>query len=260
MTRNEWACDDMGSGLPLVLIHGFPMDRTLWRHQRDALRTLTRVMTVDLPGFGETPLPETPWTIASVADDLRAFLAQRDALPAIVGGLSMGGYIALAFADRHPADLRGLLLVDTKSQSDDAAGKVARDEMITRVRTQGTSAMVDIMFPKLVGSSTITHHPEPAEQIRQMMLRVAPESAVAALGAMRDREDYTASLGRISVPTMVIVGSEDAVTPVALAECMSGQISGSDLRVISNAGHVSPMEQPLAVSAAIKEFRARVTF
>ena len=166
----------------------------------------------------------------------------------------MGGYVALAFARKYPADLRGLILVDTKAEADNTEAKNGRDEMIKLVRAEGPTAVAEKMFPKLLAPTTPGQRPDAAAVLKEMMNACPPATIENALCAMRDRDDYSGSLASIPVPVQVVVGAQDAVTPPATAENMASQIPAVRLAVIPDAGHLSPMEQPTAVNRVIAEF------
>jgi pimeloyl-ACP methyl ester carboxylesterase len=253
--RLTLAYDDHGTGRPLVLLHAFPLDRRMWQPQLAPLSPAARVLAVDLPGFGDSTAGSQPLTIDSAADAVLDFL---DAIGVpgrvVLGGLSMGGYVALAFARRHPDRLAGLVLADTRSEPDDAAGKARRDEMIARANSAGAAAVIDQMLPKMLAEQTQKSRPEVAETVRAVASRQSAAAVVAALAALRDRPDATAALGRITVPTLVLVGEHDAITPPAMAQALAARIAGSKLVTVPGAGHLSNLENPGAFTAAVREF------
>jgi 3-oxoadipate enol-lactonase len=180
-------------------------------------------------------------------------LAGMGALPCVMGGCSMGGYVSLAFARAFPQDLRGLLLIDTKAEADTPEARKGRDKTIELVRTFGPPAIAEQMIGKLVSEETLAHRPALVKQVRQMIESTPAATIEAALRALRDRPDQADLLSKISVPTMVIVGEHDTLTPPAVAETMARGIPQAMLRVIAGAGHLSNMEQPRKVNAAIDE-------
>ncbi len=239
----------MADLIPLVLLHGFPMDRRIWAAQVAGLGDVARVVAVDFRGSGESP-DTGPYTIDALADDVH-WLIERIGQPCVVGGLSMGGYVALSLAERHPSDLRGLILFDTKATADDAPGKAKRDEMIALAESGGATAVAREMVPKLLSpkaSSDVT------AAVRAMAKSVSTRAIQHALAAMRDRPDRTAVLPRIVVPTLAVVGADDATTPPAVVDAMRQQIAEAELVVIPDAGHLTPMEQPAAVTEAVRGF------
>jgi pimeloyl-ACP methyl ester carboxylesterase len=248
---------ERGHGSPLVLVHGFPLDSRIWDAQVEALSDRYRVIAPDLRGFGQSVSSE-PFTIASLADDVHALLGSIDALPCMLAGLSMGGYVALAFAKKCPGDLRAVALIDTRAEADAPAAKEARNKMIELARTKGTKAVASEMFPKMISEQTAAHRQDVAHRLRTIMESQSPKTAEHALLAMRERADYTDDLPSIPVPVLILVGEQDAITPPAAAESMSKRIRQTTLVVIPDAGHMSPMEQPREVTAALRTFAERV--
>lgn len=248
---------ERGKGIPLVLIHGFPVDSRMWNGQIDALADRARVIAVDLPGFGQSP-SEEPFTIESAADGLHELLSGRDALPCILAGLSMGGYIALAYANRHPGDLRGLILIDTKAAADTDEQKQTRDRMIELTRTSGAKAVAERMLPKMLAEDSPRNRPAVARALREMMESCPPLTIEHALAAMRDRPDRTEELAAIRVPTLLIFGDGDSITPVSVGRQMRERIPDAEPAVIRGAGHMSPMEQPAQVNRAIDRFLRKI--
>lgn len=244
-----------GSGTPLVLLHGFPLDHTMWDAQLEPLARRCRVIVPDQRGFGRTPLGRQTLTIDTLADDVAALLdAMRIHDRAVICGLSMGGYVALAFHRKFASQVRALLLCDTHANADTPAGAADRVALIERVHAAGASAVVDTMLPKLVAASAAAQQPLVVERVRQMMLGTAPATLVAALRALATRPDATAHLPRIRVPTLALVGEHDAITPVAVMNAMADSIPDCRRAVIPGAGHLAPMERPAEFTAAVLEF------
>lgn len=245
--------EESGSGDPLVLLHGFPLDSRMWEAQRADLSSRARVITPDLPGFGKSS-PPAPFTIESMADDIHVFLQAIGALPCILGGLSMGGYVALNYVLKYPSDLRGLILVDTRSEAENEQGKQGRQKMIDLVRASGPKAVADQMQPKMLSRDTVEHRPAQVRILRQMMEACPAKTIEYALAAMRNRRDVSGDLSSIKVPTLILVGDADSITPPSMAEAMQQKISGSQRLIIQGAGHMSPLEQPAQVNRAIRNF------
>ena len=247
--------DDVGAGMPAVLLHGFPLSRALWKPQLEDLQGQCRVIAPDFRGFGGTSAALASVSVDQLADDIAALLdALKITQPAVIGGLSMGGYVALAFARRHSARLRGLILADTRAEADSPETKENRDKMIAFAKTHTASDVIEQMMPRLLGHETQVHHPEIAEEVRSIAGKQAPAGIVAALLAMRDRPDSTPGLSAIRVPTLVVVGAEDVVTPPSAAEAMVAAIPGSRYGKIAAAGHLSNLEQPEMFNAVIGSF------
>jgi len=247
------AADVRGDGPALLLIHGFPLDRSLWAHQVATLSGWRRIAP-DLRGFGASDLPAGGGKIETYADDMVRLLDCLHVRRAVVAGLSMGGYVALDLVSRHADRVAGLVLVDTRADADTADGRAAREAMIKLAETEGARAVAERLLLRVLGRSTQQTQPHLVEQVREMMAGAPVQGIVAALGAMRDRADYTAILPEIDVPTMVIVGHEDEVTPPALARAMTDAIPSAAMTVIAAAGHLSPLEAPTAVSRLFSEF------
>lgn len=251
------SCLDVGKGEPLVLLHGFPLDRRMWEAQVAEFSPHRRVIAPDLRGFGQS-MSEERFTIEALADDVHQLLASIHALPCTLGGLSMGGYVALAYVRKYPSDLRGLILVDTKAAADDPQQKEGRGKMIDLVRREGAKAVADQMLPRLVAEDVPRSRPAIAGALRTMMEACPPKTIERALMAMRDRPDRTSELASVSVPSLIIVGDVDVITPVSVAQSMQERISSATLAVIRGAGHMSPMEQPGQVNQALRRFESAI--
>jgi pimeloyl-ACP methyl ester carboxylesterase len=245
--------DDAGSGTPLVLLHGFPMDRGLWAPQRRALSRRARVIVPDLRGFGASA-GAPPVTMDGHADDVAALLDVLGIEQAVVGGMSMGGYVAFAFWRRHRARVRALILSDTRAGADGEEGKAKRREMIASAKSGGAAAVADAMMPGIIGKSTRAKRPEIVREMRAMLDRAPVPGLVAALQAMMDRLDSTPTLATIDVPTLIVVGEEDVLTPPKESEAMHAAVRGSRLEIVPKAGHASNFERPSAYNHLAAEF------
>ena len=253
MTAPPLAHDDAGSGTPLVLVHGFPMDRALWAPQRRALARRARVIVPDLRGFGAsggTP----PVTMDGHADDLAALLDALKIEQVVMGGMSMGGYVAFAFWRRHRARVRALVLADTRAGADSEEGKAKRREMIASAKSAGAGAVADAMMPGIIGKTTRAKRPEIVREMRAMLERQPVPGLVAALQAMMDRPDSAPTLATIDVPTLIVAGEEDVLTPPKESEAMHAAIRGSRLEIIPRAGHAANFERPSAFNHVAAEF------
>lgn len=247
--------DDLGRGPAVVLLHAFPLARAMWRPQVEALQSDYRVITPDLHGFGGSPPLAAAPSVETMADDVARLLDElKVSGPVVLGGLSMGGYVALAFARRHLARLRGLVLADTKADPDDAEGRANRDRLIAFAETNGARAVIDQMLPKLLGADTTARRPEVVEEVRGIGSRQPVEGIVGALKGLRDRPDANPGLGAIRVPTLVVVGRDDTLTPPAKSEELASRIPNARLVVIDGSGHLSNLEQPAAFNAALRSF------
>ena len=248
-----------GQGIPLLFVHGFPLDHTLWQPQLESLSDIAQVIAPDLRGFGQSDAPEGVYTMEAQADDLAALLDILHIERAVVCGLSMGGYIALAFWRRYASRVLGLLLVDTRAGADAPAARQARLDTAERVKQEGTAFVVEDMLPRLLAEVTRQSRPDVVEFARAMMLRQSPAGVVGALLGMAERPDSTPMLPTISVPTLAVFGAEDVITPAETeGRSLAAAIPGAKLVVTPNAGHLSNLEQPEAFNATVHEFLARM--
>lgn len=246
--------DEAGSGPTLVLLHAFPLDRSMWAPQLDALSDVARVIAPDFPGFGDSS--PGAFTVETAADLVAEFLAALNISKALVCGLSMGGYVALAFARQHADKLAGLILADTRAGVDDTNAKANRTKAIELTTEKGSAALFEGMVPKVLSDSTRESKPEVVERLKGIAAKQPAASVVTALQALRDRPDANPGLKAIAVPTLVLVGEHDAVTPPLASANLSAQIRGSKLVHIPGAGHLSNAENPGAFNAAVREFLA----
>jgi 3-oxoadipate enol-lactonase len=256
--RVTWASQavevrESGAGPPVLLVHGYPLDGAMWSGVARLLSERFRVFKLDLPGRGATPAVEDP-SVDRYADFLETVLREVGE-PAGLAGFSMGGYVALALMKRRPSTVGALALVDTRATPDDAAGRSKRDEAIAKVRSEGVEPIAAAMMEKLI-APTSASKADLVERVRRMMLRQTPETVAADLMAMKERPDSSDVLAQIAVPTLVVVGDQDVLTPPTDARAMADAIPGARLVTISQAGHLTPVEQPRAVSQALSEFFA----
>lgn len=253
------AWDDVGprqSGLVVVLVHGFPHDRGLWSAQVAAHASVfpeSRLLLPDLPGFGRSTPLTTP-SMDGYADAIAAMLDAAGVTTAVIGGLSMGGYVAFAFWRRHAHRVRALMLMDTRAPGDSDEARAKRRDMIATVTRDGAGAIVPGLLSQQLGPTTRSSNPALMAQVEVLLRRAPAIGVIGAATAMMDRVDSTPTLETITVPTLVLVGEEDTLTPVTDAVVLSSAIRGSRLVTVAAAGHLSPLEQPKVVNAAIAEF------
>jgi 3-oxoadipate enol-lactonase len=241
-----------GAGLTCVLLHAFPFDRRQLAAVGTRLGARARILVPDLRGFGESEL-DGPYQIADLADDVAELLDAMEVERAVVGGISMGGYVSLAFAARHARRLLGLVLADTRAGPDSPEARAARDQAMDLVRSSGVPAYVESMLPKLLGPSAPE---ETRDQVRSLGAQRA-EAVLAGLAALRDRPDRRDELGRITCPTLILVGTDDVVTPPSEATAMTAAISRAVLVEIPGAGHLANLEAPLPFAQALAGFLGR---
>jgi len=248
----ELAYDDQGAGSPVVLLHGYPFNRSMWQDQIQALRDSYRVVVPDLRGHGNSDV--APATINEMARDVSGLMTALGINDGVIGGLSMGGYIALAFYRLFPERVRALVLADTRAAADTDESKQNRKKQAERALSEGMEGIANDLLPKVLSPASVASRPAVVHRVRQMMLTTKPEGAAFALQAMGERDDQSALLARIGVPTMIIVGRDDSITPVKDSESMQREIKGSQLEVIEGAGHVSNIEQPEQFNRALVDF------
>jgi 3-oxoadipate enol-lactonase len=249
----QLAYTDTGIGRPVVLIHGYPFNRSLWNEQIAALSHSYRVIAPDLRGFGDSDASDQA-TMNQLAHDVALLLDHLEIPRAAIGGLSMGGYVALAFYKQFRSRVRALVLADTRAQADSEEAKQTREQQAQKALAEGMAGIADAMLPKLLTPETVSKRPEIVKRVRDMMLKTKPQGAAAALRGMAERDDQTELLAKISVPTLILVGSEDQITPVADSEKMHQAIAGSRLVVLEKAAHVSNLEQTEQFNQALLDF------
>lgn len=233
---------------PLVLLHPFPFDAAFWDGARDALATAD-VTAYEAPGFGGRPVP-MGWQIADWADDVADRIGEASGT-AVVCGLSMGGYAALALADRRPEVLAGLVLADTRAEADSAEARAGRDAGIARIESGDYAGWADDLLGKVVSPSA---GDGVRDALRMQMRRQDAAAVCEALKALRDRPDRTGDLARVRVPALVVVGADDQVTPPSAAATLHEGIAGSRLASVADAGHLSAAERPGAFAALVDDF------
>ena len=248
------AVEVRGEGPAVLFVHGYPLDRTLWQHQLGALTGFRRIAP-DLRGLGLSDAPDLGYSMATYADDLAALLDALHVDQAVVVGLSMGGYIALEFARRYRARLRGLVLMDTRAEADAPEVRKARETAMQVARERGAAAIATQMVPTLFAPGAAQTMPQVVDRVRAMMEAAPVKGIVGALAAMRDRADNTPFLRELGeIPTLVVVGEQDQTTPPRVVRGVAEGIPGAMLSVIPGAGHLPPVEQPLATTRVLAEF------
>ncbi|GIW96204.1 MAG: alpha/beta hydrolase [Pirellulaceae bacterium] len=251
---------DRGSGHPVLLVHGFPLDHSMWDGtiERLARQDGYRVIAPDLRGFGRSSGPnQSKLTMAQLADDLAELLdALKVRQPVTFCGLSMGGYIAWQFWKRHPNRLERLVLCDTRAAADSPEAAQVRLQTAEEVLEQGTAHIAASMVPRLFSERTRREKPQLVEKIQNAMVSTRPETMAAALRGLAEREDFTEYLGRIDVPSLVVCGQYDAISPVDEMRGIAEAMPRARFRVIEGAGHMAPAEDPETFCRVLEEFLA----
>lgn len=246
--------DVRGRGAAVLFLHAFPLGLMMWDEQAAALEATHQVVRFDCRGFGGSPPADGILTMERIADDAAALLDHLGISKAVVCGCSMGGYAAFAMQRRHADRLRGLVLADTRAGADSEEARANRATLGETVRREGARAAADAFLPKLVGDSTRAERPELVERLRQIILKTPPSGIADALAGLGARADSVPTLREIRVPTLVLCGSEDTLTPVAESEAMRRAIGGARLEVIPKAGHLANLENPQAFNGALRSF------
>jgi pimeloyl-ACP methyl ester carboxylesterase len=279
MSTTESPYDDVGRGPAIILLHGYPFDRSMWRGQIDVLSANGfRAIAPDLRGFGEmsdklqfvadaegreterqAEAYRTVTTMADMARDVAALMDKLKIDQAVICGLSMGGYVAFEFVHLFPTRVRALVLAGTRAPADNEQEKQARFQQVEQMLAKGMSGIAEASLPKLLAPRTLAEKPEVVARVREMILRSDPKGAAAAQRGMAARRNYSDDLAGVDVPTLVIVGRDDPIRPVADAEFMHDRIPGSRLEIIEDAAHMTNMEQPEAFNKALLGFLETLT-
>jgi pimeloyl-ACP methyl ester carboxylesterase len=249
------AYDDIGSGLPVVLLHGFPLCRRMWQPQMQALSAAgCRVICPDLPGFGTSQPQPGMVSMDAYADAVIALLDQLGIDQAVVGGMSMGGYVLLNLAERYPQRLLAALYLVTRAAADDPAGKVRRVELADQVRGGNRTVVPEVFEKLLFAPETLKKRPELVAEVRGWMDAASPEGVAGGLLAMRSRRDYLELLAELSVPALVIGAARDLAAPPAHAEVLAAGLPAAELHIIPRAGHMANLEQPETFNRIVLDF------
>jgi pimeloyl-ACP methyl ester carboxylesterase len=249
---------ERGTGMPLLLVHGFPLDHTMWSAQIEALSSQCRVIAPDLRGFGNSDVTAGTVSMSRYADDLAELLSALQVRePVVFCGLSMGGYVAWQFWARHRRRLSRLILCDTRAVADTAEAASGRLKTAEKVLAEGPQVVAEAMLPKLFAPAAIDGQPSIVEETREVMLRTHPDGLAAALRGMAHRDDFSARLTQIDVPALVLCGQHDAISAPQEMQQFAAAIPGATFAEIAGAGHMAPLEQPAEVNSKIGEFLAK---
>lgn len=249
------AYSDEGQGPTILLIHGFPLSRAMWAPQIEALTAAGyRVIAPDLPGFGESECGEQAYTMDRLADDIAQLMPHLGVGRAVVGGMSMGGYILLNLLERHPKRVAGAAFLLTRSSADDNTGKKKREEMAEAVRQGRRQQVIDTFTQLVFAPHTLEQKPALVNQVRQMMEKASDDGLIGALLAMRDRPDYSDRLNQIRVPCVVVGANEDRAVPPDTIAPFAEALPEGRACMIEGAGHMANLEQPEALNQCLADF------
>jgi pimeloyl-ACP methyl ester carboxylesterase len=243
-----------GDGVPVVLLHAFPLSSAMWQSTRQRLATRCRVITPDQRGFGATPLGTAEPDLASCADDVVALLDRLDLGRVVLGGLSMGGYVAMTVLRRHPERVRALVLADTKAGADPEPARENRLRIAAEVEREGPGVLVERVLPALLGRTTAHFRPEVVARVRGLVEAAPPAAAAWAQRAMAARQDSLDVLAAAGFPALVVVGDEDVLSPVEDARAMADALPQGRLVVLPGAGHLTAVEVPDAFAETVGAF------
>ncbi len=245
-------------GPTVLFLHGFPLNRSLWGPVADP-PSGWRSVVPDLRGFGDSDAPDVGYSMATYARDMIALLDLLEIRRVVLCGLSLGGYVAFEILRQARERVHGLVLLNTRATADGPEARQSRDQLGAEVRERGIDAAVEALLPSLLGP-TARNHPAMEEAIRGMIEQTAPAGLLGGLLALRDRPDSTGMLGSLrDLPTLVIGGADDPITPPAVIEDLAAAIPGAACRIVGKAGHLTPVENPGETGAVLREFLAGVS-
>jgi 3-oxoadipate enol-lactonase len=247
---------DLGEGDadPLLLLHAFPLNGKMFEPQMEALSGGRRVIAPDFPGFGRSPRTPAQPDVGYYADCVRGLLDRLEIPRVVLGGVSMGGYVAFECMRSFPERVSGLVLANTRPDADTEEARETRKEMALRVAREGIGVLVEIQMERLLSHQTRAENGSLVEKVRAIILENTPDGAVAALGAMRERPDSTETLGQIDVPTLVVGGGEDTISSPEVMGEMASRIPDARHVTLPNVGHLSNLEDPAGFNRALAEF------
>ena len=253
MTYREY-----GEGEPIVLLHAFPLNVKMWEPQVSTLEGDYRVILPDYPGFGESPYSPAQPDMDYYAEGVQELLDRLGLGRVVLGGLSMGGYVAFACLRLFPERTSALILANTRPDPDSDEARENRKNMAHRVTQEGVEVLIEMQMERLLSPSTLENNEKVVDEVRAMMLESSPDGVAAALGAMRDRSDSKPLLSNITVPTLVIGGEDDAISSPEVMGEMAAGIPDARHHTISGAGHLSNMEAPGEFNDVLKDFLAKL--
>jgi 3-oxoadipate enol-lactonase len=247
--------DDVGEGrIPIIFLHGFPFDKSMWKEQCEFLKTTYRLIACDIRGFGKSTDENTPLNMSLFADDLVQFMDKLEIDKAIICGLSMGGFITLNAAKRYPERFEALILCDTQCIADTPEVKEKRIEAIAEIEKNGVTNFNEGFLKSVFHEDSLQNKKELVESLRSVVFANSQHIITQGLLALASRTETCSILNKIRIPTLIICGREDKVTPLKQSEFLKEHIEYSIIQVIDKAGHVSNLEQPREFNEYVNEF------
>jgi pimeloyl-ACP methyl ester carboxylesterase len=252
--------DDVGEDLiPIIFLHGYPFDKTMWKLQLDFLKSSNRVIACDIRGFGKSTDEKSHLSIDLFANDLIQFMDKLKIDKAIVCGLSMGGFIALNAQKRYPNRFEALILCDTQCIADTTEVKEKRNKIIDEIAVNGVTNFNEGFIKSVFCKDSFSNKKELVKNLHHVVFSNSQHIISMGLTALAERSETCSTLSAVNIPTMIICGREDEVTPLAQSESMHTSIKGSILHVIDDAGHVSNLEQPHEFNKHLLDFLTALT-
>lgn len=254
------AFEEHGEGFPVVLLHAFPLSRKMWSPQIEAMTAENfRLILPDLRGFGETTNFADINSIEDMAKDVVGLLDNLEIEQAIIGGLSMGGYVTFNLFRLNPERFKAIILCDTNCSADTEEKRENRYQLVKEIEEKGSQALIDKMLPNLVGKFTKQNNEGLVSELSRIFAETNPQAAIAALRGMAERIDHTYLLAEIEIPTLFIFGEDDGVTNLETAQKMRNEVGNSQLCVVEKAGHYSNLEQPEKFNQAVISFIGQIS-
>ncbi len=241
---------------PILFIHGFPFDYTLWESQINHLKKDYYCIAYDVRGLGDSYVGDGQYTMEAYVDDAFSIVHEMNLDRPVLCGLSMGGYVALRTAERDPLRFRGLILCNTKADADDNNAKIKRAKQIDSINVKGLNRFIDEFIPQCFASKTIDKNRTLVEKTITASKKHIPKGVKGAIFAIMSRTDTTEFLKNCQIPSLVIAGSADAVTPADKMKELASLIKNSEFVTIPDSGHLTAIENPDAVNKAISGFLA----
>ena len=249
------AYEETGKGIPIIFVHGFPLNHRLWEPQLSELKETMHVITPDLPGHGKSEARFGAYLMNLVADDINGFIdALGISVPVVVCGLSLGGYMLGQFYQKYGKRLSGLIFTATRASPDSEAAKLNRDRLVVLASQSGPQAVVEDVLPKFMSPKTYQSRPELVDEVREIMRTTSLDGMVGDLLGMRERPDTHDLLRKINLPALVIHGMDDQLIPLSEGEKIRDTITGARMCVIPDAGHLPNLEQPELFNQAVIRF------